>query len=86
MESTTLHKSLLFALNGKDAHVAFPQDATQVPLFNKDIEIVPAAIVKPETVQQVAAVVKSAAERGLKVQAKSGGHSYANHGTHKFIQ
>jgi FAD/FMN-containing dehydrogenase len=85
MAHTTLHESLLFALDGKGANVTLPQDAAHVPVFNKDIPIVPAAIVRPETVQQVAAVVKSATERGLKVQAKSGGHSYANHGTYHLM-
>ncbi|SMQ49382.1 unnamed protein product [Zymoseptoria tritici ST99CH_3D7] len=80
MSPKTLNESLLLAVEGKETSLTFPQEASEVPLFNKDIPIVPAAIVKPETAQQVAAIVKCAVERGLKVQAKSGGHSYANHG------
>ncbi|KAI1131750.1 hypothetical protein F5Y10DRAFT_285684 [Nemania abortiva] len=43
-------------------------------------EVVPAAVVRPNSAEQVAAVVKCGAEHNVKVQAKSGGHSYANYG------
>ncbi|KAK3320398.1 hypothetical protein B0T19DRAFT_444242 [Cercophora scortea] len=43
--------------------------------------ITPAAVIRPKNVTEVAAVVKCAAKNGVKVQAKSGGHSYANYGS-----
>ncbi|KAK3680848.1 hypothetical protein B0T22DRAFT_485748 [Podospora appendiculata] len=43
--------------------------------------ITPAAVIRPRNVTEVAAVVKCAAKNGVKVQAKSGGHSYANYGS-----
>ncbi|KAK3371121.1 hypothetical protein B0T24DRAFT_530445 [Lasiosphaeria ovina] len=40
----------------------------------------PTAVVRPKTAAEVSAVVKCAAQAGVKVQAKSGGHSYGNYG------
>lgn len=48
--------------------------------YNFDYPSTPKAIVYPETVDQVAATVKCATEHGVKVQARSGGHSYGNYG------
>ncbi|CAG8398300.1 unnamed protein product [Penicillium salamii] len=47
--------------------------------YNLDIPVTPAAVTFPRSSQQVAAVVKCAAENGFPVQPKSGGHSYGNH-------
>jgi len=46
--------------------------------WNLDVDVSPAAITYPRTAEQVAAVVKCAADNGLKVQPRSGGHSYQN--------
>jgi FAD/FMN-containing dehydrogenase len=49
--------------------------------YNTRLQYVPAAIVLPTTPQQVAASVTCAAQNNVKVQAKSGGHSYASFST-----
>ncbi|KAJ5189057.1 FAD-binding type 2 [Penicillium cf. griseofulvum] len=48
--------------------------------YNLNIPVTPAAMAFPTSSQQVAAIVKCAAEHGYPVQARSGGHSYGNHG------
>ncbi|KAJ5960834.1 uncharacterized protein N7479_007984 [Penicillium vulpinum] len=48
--------------------------------YNLNIPTTPAAVAFPTSSQQVAAIVKCAAEHGYPVQAKSGGHSYGNYG------
>ena len=45
--------------------------------YNLDIPVTPAAVIRPDDADDVAGAVKCAAEHGFKVQAKSGGHSYA---------
>ena len=44
--------------------------------FNLEFPVVPIAIIRPQTANEVAEAVKCATKNGLKVQAKSGGHSY----------
>jgi hypothetical protein len=46
--------------------------------FNLRLEFTPAVITLPETSQEVSDSVICAAQAGLKVQSKSGGHSYAS--------
>ncbi|KAJ5163979.1 FAD linked oxidase N-terminal [Penicillium coprophilum] len=48
--------------------------------YNLNIPVTPAAMTFPTSSQQVAAIVKCAAEHGFPVQARSGGHSYGNYG------
>lgn len=65
-----------------DGHVGLPGDlpySTWAKPFNldKSVAVSPAAVVRPKNAQEVADVVKFAAKHGFKVQAKSGGHSYA---------
>ena len=48
--------------------------------INKPVIAHPVAVVRPRTAQEVAGVVRFAADHGYKVQAKCGGHSYANFG------
>ncbi|KAM0299408.1 hypothetical protein HYE67_007744 [Fusarium culmorum] len=48
--------------------------------FNLEFPVVPAAVIRPQTVIQVAETVKCATKHGVKVQALSGGHSYGNYG------
>ncbi|KAK4100442.1 FAD-binding domain-containing protein [Parathielavia hyrcaniae] len=45
--------------------------------FNKARLFTPAAVVRPSTTEQVSGVVQCAAKHGVKVQARSDGHSYA---------
>lgn len=48
--------------------------------YNLAVDVNPEAVIRPNSTEQVAATVQCAAENGYKVQAKSGGHSYANFG------
>ncbi|KAF4466949.1 Reticuline oxidase [Fusarium albosuccineum] len=48
--------------------------------FNMEHIIRPAAVVRPNDAKQVSAFVQCAAENYIRVQARSGGHSYANYG------
>lgn len=86
--TTAVHKCLLSAVNGNSAHVSFQNDllygVTAVHEFNLNFPVIPAAITFPETSEQVAAIVKCAAEYEYKVQARSGGHSFGNHGGQLF--
>ncbi|KAF4883035.1 FAD-linked oxidoreductase sorD [Colletotrichum fructicola] len=52
----------------------------KVKRWNLDIDVTPAVVTVPETAEQIAAIVACAQERGLKVQPKSGGHSFGNYG------
>ncbi|KAI5859928.1 putative glucooligosaccharide oxidase [Durotheca rogersii] len=47
--------------------------------YNLRLPVVPAAVVLPRTVQHVSDAVLCAAQHGFKVQARSGGHSYASY-------
>ena len=59
---------------------AFPGSPTYktdwARLYNLNFAVVPAAVARPETAEDVAGLVKCARENGVRVQAKSGGHSY----------
>ncbi|KAH7466832.1 hypothetical protein FOMA001_g16572 [Fusarium oxysporum f. sp. matthiolae] len=48
--------------------------------FNLGRIVLPAAVVRPSTDEQVSGFVQCAADSNVKVQARSGGHSYANYG------
>ncbi|KAJ6485684.1 hypothetical protein C8R45DRAFT_930782 [Mycena sanguinolenta] len=64
--------------------VAYPQavfyQLADVKLYNQDIPITPAAVTFPATNADVTGIVKCAAASGVKVQPRSGGHSYGNYG------
>lgn len=64
----------LYALPGNPLYAI-----KDVKLYNLSIPVKPAAVTYPKTAQQVAAIIKCAVDAGLKVQARSGGHSYANY-------
>jgi hypothetical protein len=51
-----------------------------IKAFNAMIPVFPVAVAYPSTEQEVSNIVKCAWEAGLNVQAKSGGHGYANYG------
>jgi FAD/FMN-containing dehydrogenase len=48
--------------------------------FNQRLQYTPAAIAVPTTVEHIRAAVSCAAKIGVKVNPKSGGHSYASFG------
>ena len=77
-------RSELVAICGED-YVVLPNNlfySKWSESYNTDKPVVahPAAVVRPRTAEEVAGVVKFAASHGYKVQAKCGGHSYANFG------
>jgi FAD/FMN-containing dehydrogenase len=83
MTSDNLKSCLKSALKEGDS-VAFSGDIfyqlVDAKRYNLNIHVTPAAITFPSSSQEVAAVVKCAADNGYPVQAKSGGHSYGNYG------
>jgi FAD/FMN-containing dehydrogenase len=66
--------------NGRMGFAAFPNpltyQSTWVQPYNLDIPVAPAAVVRPQTAKDISGVIKCAAANDVKVQAKSGGHSY----------
>lgn len=54
--------------------------AVAVQPYNLNIPVSPMAVTFPESSQQIADIVKCAADYGYKVQVRSGGHSYGNYG------
>ena len=83
--SDSVRSCLHYALTDSGS-VAFPGDLlyqqVDVNRYNLNIPVTPAAVTFPTSSQQVAAVVKCAADNGYPVQAKSGGHSYGNYGVY----
>ncbi|RMZ67228.1 glucooligosaccharide oxidase [Pyrenophora seminiperda CCB06] len=72
---------VLQCLNAKDVPYKMSSDAAYPELsepYNLRLPYKPAAIVLPITNQHVQDAVVCAGQAGLKVQAKSGGHSYAS--------
>lgn len=79
--STPLVDCLTAVCNGRDDCVAFANNplyqVSWVNRYNLDIEVEPIAVTRPENAEDVSGFVKCAAENNVKVQPKSGGHSYA---------
>ncbi|EEA25025.1 hypothetical protein TMatcc_008127 [Talaromyces marneffei ATCC 18224] len=82
--SAVVQQCLLNAVGNDASRVAFPTtllyETVDVNPYNLDYPVTPAAVTFPESAGQVAAIVKCAVNADVKVQAKSGGHSYANYG------
>ncbi|CAO2648425.1 Nn.00g076920.m01.CDS01 [Neocucurbitaria sp. VM-36] len=79
--SATPSGSALQCLNGKNVPYKMTSDADYAELvepYNLRLPYKPAVVVLPITNQHVQDAVVCAAQSGLKVQAKSGGHSYAS--------
>ncbi|KAJ4289799.1 hypothetical protein N0V90_011130 [Kalmusia sp. IMI 367209] len=77
----TARTSVSSCLDNKGVPASYPGDSDYDELaepFNLRLQYKPAAIVLPETNQHVQDAVVCASECALKVQAKSGGHSYAS--------
>ena len=79
-----LGRRLLEAVSNDKNLVAFPDkrhyQKDDVRTYNLSIKVTPKAVTYPKTSAQVAAIVKCAVDFQLKVQARSGGHSYGNFG------
>jgi len=70
-------------LNGKNVPYKMTSDAEFADLiepYNTRLPFIPAVVVLPTTNQHVQDAVVCAGQSGLKVQAKSGGHSYSSTG------
>jgi FAD/FMN-containing dehydrogenase len=69
---------------GKD-YVVFNNDplyqVAHVKPYNLGIKDTPAAVTYPRSAEHISQIVKCAVNNNLKVQPRSGGHSYANFGT-----
>ncbi|GAB1319837.1 Berberine bridge enzyme [Madurella fahalii] len=70
--------------NGRVGFAGFPSNplyqVAWVKPYNLDIPVSPAAVVRPQTAEDISGVIKCAAANNVKVQTKSGGHSYGNYG------
>jgi FAD/FMN-containing dehydrogenase len=82
--SESIRQGLLVALEGQDHLLASPtkllyqfEDAKP---YNLDYPIIPAAVTYPKTPEQIAKIIQFASSVNVKVQARSGGHSYGNYG------
>jgi hypothetical protein len=84
--SSALGQCLSSALGGNTALLAMPSfynplyQIQNVKPYNLDISVTPAAVTYPQTNEQVAAILACATKAGVKVPARSGGHSYGNYG------
>ncbi|PKS10146.1 hypothetical protein jhhlp_001896 [Lomentospora prolificans] len=82
--STPLQTCLNTICAGRADCVAYPStpfyQLAWVRPFNLDIDVEPLAVIRPKNTNEVAEAVKCAEKVAAKVQARSGGHSYANYG------
>jgi hypothetical protein len=75
--SAALQECLNNVCGGKDC-VRYPGDRGQwARPYNEALVVIPAAVVRPKSPEDISAIVKCAIKYNVKVQAKSGGHSYA---------
>ena len=67
--------------NGRADFAGFPSSPllyqpVWVRPYNLDISVTPAAVVRPQSAGDISGVVRCAAAHNVKVQPRSGGHSY----------
>lgn len=82
-QSSALQKCLSNALDGNSSLVAYPSNLLfvfDVHQYNLNIPVDPVAITYPTSAEQVSSIIVCATASNLKVQARSGGHSYGNYG------
>lgn len=83
---SAVEKCLTSVCGGRSGCVGFPSNPlyqiTWVKPYNLDsaAAVTPVAVVRPNTAQEISGVIQCATTNNLKIQAKSGGHSYANYG------
>ncbi|KAI0841496.1 Glucooligosaccharide oxidase [Hypoxylon sp. FL0890] len=82
--STPLSDCLNAVCNGRDNCVAYPDNplyqVSWVNRYNLEYPVTPIAVTRPDSAQDVSDFIKCAVANNVKVQPKSGGHSYANYG------
>lgn len=80
-QSTPLQQCLTTVCGSRTDCVSFPADPLYqikwVKPYNLDIPVVPVAVIRPDNAKDVSGAIKCANEHKVKVQPKSGGHSYA---------
>ena len=85
--STPLQACLADVFSGHSSGVAFPSNPLYqlqyVKPYNLDIPVTPAAVTRPTDAAQISSILQCATKYDVKVQPKSGGHSYGNYG--KFL-
>ncbi|KAK4238053.1 hypothetical protein C8A03DRAFT_33954 [Achaetomium macrosporum] len=82
--ASTLQECIEAVSHGRAEFAGFPSDPSYqtawVKPYNLEIPVTPAAVVRPQTAEDIAGFIQCAAAYNVKVQAKSGGHSYGNYG------
>lgn len=79
--SVEIHQSLQACLASRGVPTSFNSSSDWTALtkpYNLRLEYLPAVVTLPKTPQQVSDSVTCAAAAGVKVQARSGGHSYGS--------
>ena len=79
--ATSLETCLDAVCNGRQSCVSYPSNPLYqiewVKPYNLADDITPVAVTRPQTAQDVSGIIQCANANNVKVQAKSGGHSYA---------
>lgn len=82
--SSPLQQCLSSVFSSNSSGLAFPSNPLYqlqyVLPYNLDIPVTPAAVTRPTDPAQIADILQCATESGVKVQPRSGGHSYGNYG------
>lgn len=82
--SSPLQQCLNTIFTDSPASVFYPNNPLYqlhyVKPYNLDVPVTPAAVTRPSTTSQISEVINCAIQSNLKVQPRSGGHSYANYG------
>jgi FAD/FMN-containing dehydrogenase len=80
--SSGFEKSLLKSIPKKLVALPSKDDYqfADVKPYNHEIKTAPVAVTYPTNPEQVQAIIKCANKWNMKVQARSGGHSYGNYG------
>lgn len=81
----------LTAVGNNPDSIAFKGDllfGSRSPVYNLNFPVTPVVLAYPQTTEQVSEIVRCAVSHGYRVQARSGGHSYANYGwyTHHILR
>lgn len=84
MPGSALQQCLDRVFESSHSSLSYPQHRffhlTAVRPWNRNVHIVPAAVTRPQTSEDISAVVRCAARQGVKVQPRSGGHSFGGYG------
>jgi FAD/FMN-containing dehydrogenase len=82
LADSNLKSCLKAAVGGDSSRVAFPDlffDFLHVKRYNLYYNVKPAAVAYPLNATEVGALVKCGAQNNVKIQARSGGHSFGDY-------